>query len=408
MKAKIKIALCTALLTSGIQMFSQVGIGIANPSQYSILDLTQTGTVKGLLLPVDLITPSDAPPRPIGMIVYFNDQVYVKQTGGYNAMNPWKYKFNGNTAEDITFNPTSMIGVGIGVNTGNIFGNLHVSATGKDVNAAANSSTSAAFFIGNATSATHMIFDADEIMVKATNTTGGLLKLQEEDGSIRIGSNRLENVDSAVVHLNTRIGSTANSKTLTVHGNIDTKAKIKENGNDLLPRGSVIAFFGAAVPAGWALCDGRYYDPNNNANASATPVAGYVLTPNLNGRTIIGVGNNGETTYTYNTPGGLDNRPLVAGNIPNHQHTGSTNNDGAHSHTGLRANLVDNDDNDDTFCAIGYSCGSDPSGPQSPGSVASTGSNHTHGITLNTCTNCGTTPVNVVSKHLVLRYIMKL
>jgi microcystin-dependent protein len=304
-------------------------------------------------------------------------------------MNPWKYKFNGNTTEDLSFNPTSLVGVGVGVNTGSIFGRIHISTTGKEVTAAANGTGSAALFLGDATSSNHMIFDADEIMVKNTNLTGGLLKLQEEDGSIQIGSDRVENVDAATIHLNTTIGSTTNNKNLTVYGNVDAKSKIKENGNDLLPTGSIIAFYGASVPAGWALCDGT--------NG----------TPNLSGRTIIGVGSNGENTYTYNTPGGSDGKTIVAGMIPNHTHTGNTTSGGAHNHSHTRY-LADNDDNDDTHYSFGTGGGSDPQGASSAADISSTGSSHSHTISTNTCSGCGTTQLNVVSKHLVLRYIMKL
>ena len=412
MNTKLKIALCSAFIAAGIQMHSQVGIGVSTPNTFSILDLTQTGAgIKGVLLPKGDVSPNSIAGRPEAMIIYYSDQVYLKQSGGFNAMNPWKYKFNGNTAEDIAFSPSSMVGVGIGVNTGAILGNLHVSATSKEVTAAGNTAASAALFIGNLTSTTHMIFDADEIMVKATNTTGGLLKLQEEAGSIQIGSDRIENVQAATIHLNTTIGSATNNKKLTVYGNVNAQSgKVQEKGYDLVPPGTIVAFFGA-TPKGWAPCDGQKYTLDGTGNAVVN--AAGAQTPNLGGQRIVGEG----TGYTFNTTGpnvGVTplgkTRTLATANLPDHTHTGNTQQDGSHSHTSQRANLVDNDDNDDTFCAIGYSCGSDPSGGANNGTIDGTGSSHIHALnpTGQTCASCTATAFNIEAPYVVLRYIMKL
>lgn len=74
------------------------------------------------------------------------------------------------------------------------------------------------------------------------------------------------------------------------------------------PVGGIILWSGSkiAVPSGWHLCDGT--------NG----------TPNLRGKFIVGAG----TTYPVNDTGGSANAVVVS-----HNHTGSTNTTGNHSHT---------------------------------------------------------------------------
>ncbi|MFT7157273.1 MAG: microcystin-dependent protein [Parvicella sp.] len=408
MKINIKTSICCLLISHlGMQIQAQVGIGNNNPNAESILDLTNSSTsgTKGLLLPISGSAPHLNTSSPEGLFIYYNGGIYIKESGGFNAINPWQYKYNGNTAEDISFNPGSMVGVGIGITTGNIFANLHVSSASKEVSSA--NPQSSALIIGNSLSAPHLVFDANEIMAKTSNLVGGTLYLQQESGSLEIGTDRIENVHGVYVHLNTTIGDAANNKTLTVHGNIDAKDKIQENGQDLLPAGSIIAFKGSTAPPGWARCDGLWYNPNNYLAAGVgSNSGGLVQTPNLTGRFIMGSG----TGYTYNltTAGGSNTKPITSGMIPNHTHTGSTNFSGSHSHTSQTTYLADNDDNDDTHYSVGASGGGDPQTNTSSTSISATGSNHSHTISTSACTGCGTTQLNVVSEHLILTYIMKL
>jgi hypothetical protein len=89
-----------------------------------------------------------------------------------------------------------------------------------------------------------------------------------------------------------------------VNGTINTNSKLLEGGNALMPAGSIVVWYGSAVPGGWALCDGT--------NG----------TPDLRNRFIYGAGGpgtggaGGSATSTFT---------LSAQNIPAHTHTYTNN-----------------------------------------------------------------------------------
>lgn len=88
-----------------------------------------------------------------------------------------------------------------------------------------------------------------------------------------------------------------------VNGNINASGKIQERGNDLLPKGAIIMWYGAApAPDGWAICDGGTYKE--------------VKTPDLRDRFIVGAGNQ----YPLGSIGGADKVTLTVGQMPSHTH----------------------------------------------------------------------------------------
>ncbi len=86
-----------------------------------------------------------------------------------------------------------------------------------------------------------------------------------------------------------------------VVGNFNVGGKVKENGNDLLPKGVIVMWSGSAsqIPAGWALCDG------NSGR------------PDLRGRFIVGVGSG----YSVGQTGGEPTHTLTVDEMPAHTHT---------------------------------------------------------------------------------------
>lgn len=121
-------------------------------------------------------------------------------------------------------------------------------------------------------------------------------------------------------------GGGAVTGTVTVNGSVNVSGGAI-SGNGTIPLGGIIMWSGAinSIPAGWRLCDGTNGTPNlsgrfivgYNANAAATPADATNLEVNY--------GNVGNT-------GGLNTVALTTDQLPAHNHTGQTNEDGNHWH----------------------------------------------------------------------------
>lgn len=79
-----------------------------------------------------------------------------------------------------------------------------------------------------------------------------------------------------------------------------------------MPKGGIIMWSGTEIPKGWQLCDGT--------NGS----------PDLTNRFVVGSGGN----YNIGDKGGLDQVALTIAEMPQHNHSGTTDNAGNHRHTG--------------------------------------------------------------------------
>lgn len=114
------------------------------------------------------------------------------------------------------------------------------------------------------------------------------------------------------------------------------------------PRGSIVMWSGniSSLPFGWALCDGRWYNPNNNTDRGTTSTPSRnIKTPDLRGKFIAGYdpeysepnneydnpGNFSTGGTTAGDTGGADTVTLTTAQIPSHSHT--TAGAGGHSHT---------------------------------------------------------------------------
>ncbi|MCK9250023.1 MAG: tail fiber protein [Solirubrobacteraceae bacterium] len=113
-----------------------------------------------------------------------------------------------------------------------------------------------------------------------------------------------------------------------------------------VPVGTVNDFAGTSVPAGWLLCNGQ-------AVARATYSALFTLigttygpgdgsttfnVPDLRGRATVGAGQGpGLTNRPLGTQFGAEAHQLQTGELPPHNHSGTTAGDGAHGHSASQA-----------------------------------------------------------------------
>lgn len=139
-------------------------------------------------------------------------------------------------------------------------------------------------------------------------------------------------------------------------------------GNGTIPIGGIIMWSGtiAAIPTGWALCDG------NNG------------TPNLLDRFIVGAGSG----YAVASTGGANSVALTTDEMPSHDHGGSTTGDGGHTHAGIRlgastrADGISGGDNA-TYVRVSDSAGAGTGAGTNPIIISSTTTSytaHNHGI----------------------------
>jgi len=196
------------------------------------------------------------------------------------------------------------------------------------------------------------------------------------------------------------VGTTTASKKTTVHGNIEAKSPGQFIGFGTVPLGGIIMWSGwhsgTEVPDGWAICNGQQITFETGPT---------IHTPDLSGRFIIGADPDeiGEDHHKkLNTSGGSDQVTLEKKNLPPHQHSGKTSNDGVHVHTGV------------------LGLGGNQNGAKQNhghahdrfqrGTVPSTGSEHQHAFTTddNYQSTMKSTSFSIVPKYYALAYIMRI
>ena len=339
----------TLLISINIDAFTQVGIGNATPNAGSILDLTNTND-KALILPTSTAIPTSVGTFTVsGMMMYFNDKIFLKTSTGVNVLSPWIY--SGVPANGIY----SEVGLPIGIGIAPLLNSSAILTIADATSEVTVTTSTASVVIGdNDFNATHMLIDKDELLVKTDANTAGTLKLQEANGgTVQVGEN------------------------LTNQSNLNVFGKIQQNGRDLVPVGSIMLWYGLfdtdyPIVAGvtntnWHICDGT----NGTPNLSNAFVVGIDMSTTGNSAPLT---NNGQPML----------KTITVGNLPGHQHEAGSNSatmnitaSGAHQHTDQETGLADNDD----FDGIGYYIGGRGSSYNNDGGdgfILATGSDHTH------------------------------
>jgi microcystin-dependent protein len=379
-------AILILILISAWSARAQVGIGNVVPDSSAILDLRNTNN-RALLLPE---IPGTPPSSPAGLVYWDNalDQLMYLESNGYNALSPWRYKFNGSTSNNIYYSGSGFLGLGMT----DPQRKFHLKQNGE-----------AMAFEGTAT--VYMGFYPESFSA----------------GSIaRIGF--ISNASTFVIQ-NQKSGTSGDVEIALNGGQLNvtgTNAKLQENGNDLIPRGVIVMWSGDQneIPDGWGLCDGNAY---NKVGTTGT-----ITTPDLSGRFIVGYDAN-ETDY--NEPGnrslGLSQAGKIGGDktvtlsvaqMPSHTHTftgtGTAASAGNHRHniaTACGSCSGTGAHNTSSGVAIDGNNDSSPDYNVKTTHVESTGA-HTHSVSVGgtTATSGSTAAHENRPPYYVLAFIMKL
>ncbi|NEQ72114.1 MAG: hypothetical protein F6K23_02895 [Okeania sp. SIO2C9] len=128
---------------------------------------------------------------------------------------------------------------------------------------------------------------------------------------------------------------------------LDVKGRIKDKTGFVIPVGTVVAYAGTTAPEGWLLCNGqqvndsKYFELATVLGESRVPFN----VPDYREKFLVGA--NLTEKYKLGKTGGKSSVKLSVGEMPEHSHSGKTNNDGTHAHTQQQTAKADNDDNDD-------------------------------------------------------------
>lgn len=348
-------------------VYGQVGIGNPAPDSTSVLDLTNPNN-KGLVLPPAANVGAFSSGPVLGITYFTDDHIYYKRSDGYNALSPWKYKFNGDASEHVYYNSGGNIGIGATSVTVPPEAPLQVQP-----DAAVSLAGNGTVMIGNSLGL-NMAINSGELQARNTGSAAPL-KINEDGGDITMGA-------------------AATPVQLSVTGKIREFHQPSGQYYDLIAAGTIVMWHGDTtnVPVGWALCNGNIFARSDNN--------GTLQTPDLRGRFIVGVGSNGTSTYAPHDVGGQDSVTLAPNELGAHTHAInlSTSGGGSHSHS-MGGSYRSHDGNG----------GGGDDALQNPGSTTtSTDGNHSHTVNGNTQTSgTGDAHENRPSFHALV-FIMKL
>jgi len=265
--------------------FAQVGIGNLKPDTTSVLDLSNTAD-KGLLLPnVDLLSQAYSTE---GMLYFINPDLYLKLSNNFNSISAWKFKFNGNTTNNLYYN----LGGNIGIGVSDIYSTPQAPLQIETLNPV-DLTQNGTLLLGKS-NATNIAINNAEIQSRDI-ASASELKINEDGGDITIGKNTSRN-------------------DIIVNGNLKELHHPTNEYGDIVPSGLIIMWYGDTVniPNGWALCNGMIYPKAKGS--------GSLQSPDLRGKFVVAAGNNGTTDYYPNDEGGQDSVTLTANELPYHSH----------------------------------------------------------------------------------------
>jgi microcystin-dependent protein len=193
-------------------------------------------------------------------------------------------------------------------------------------------------------------------------------------------------------------------------------ARFADNG---VPVGTIVPFAGPEnkIPAGWKNCDGSLLDENEYSQLYAVLGKAWggntnnFNLPDLRGRFLRGVddasGNdpNASSRTAINSGGNEGDKvgSVQEEGFKSHNHTGTTETDGAHKHTGHTTKRADNYDNDRPHNFLTYADpkNEDPYYTETDLAINNTGSDHDHKLKVDDTGDNETRPINAAVYYII-------
>jgi microcystin-dependent protein len=280
----IKFVYLALTIVVSFASHAQVGINTVNPDNSAVLDLG--GTERGILIPRLTRTQREAISAPVeGLLTYdVTDEMFYyfnpknnQGTANWQGLSPFIYK-------DFKTEP----------NAGEFFRTIETHRSVKTVT----------LFTNTAAIGRLQIKGGLSISSNNESPTGNYSLLVKEN--VNIGGD-------VITDGNITISGKITAATIEITGGIPASAGV-------VPVDGIIMWSGspATIPSGWALCDGQSGRPD------------------LRGRFIVGYD---PAIPQYNNIGNSGGSPtdtttvLTEANLASHSHSGTTNNDGNHSHS---------------------------------------------------------------------------
>jgi microcystin-dependent protein len=186
-------------------------------------------------------------------------------------------------------------------------------------------------------------------------------------------------------------GASTLTGNVTASGDVAVGGSLTQGGGLVMPTGAMLEYAGSAAPTGWLLCNGAAISRTVYAALFAVLGTAYGAgdgsttfnLPDRRGKFGVGVdgtytrGSTGGATTTssagsHSHTGNTGSTTLTTAQIPAHNHTGTTDFSGSHSHYGTAAN----------FFGGGNSFEEGGPGPNW-GETSITGGDHAHSLNIN-------------------------
>ena len=277
---------------------AQISVGTNNTENNFSLDLNSSSTNdKGVVLP----KASGEDPFKIGVptgtllfnltdsLIYYSTDV----NKGFNSLSPWNYS---PTTNFLYYNNSGKIGIG----TDAPVTKLTISNGFQIV-----SETDANGYLAiknNDVGVNQKLLKLDINQISYSHSaSNSTLNIQRFGGTLKFGT-----IDPSQKKYKT---------------NLNVTGRVKEDGNDLLPAGTIIMYSHDTIPAGWGICDGTIYQKTDGT--------GSIQSPDLSNRFIVGAGDD----YTVgDSTGGKSMVKLTLNEMPVHNHNVSIPSSGGHTH----------------------------------------------------------------------------